>query len=160
MASAPILNKIPSMNDNNLLKLYKNGIRAIEKSPTNSQAREVINAIQAEWAKRLEAAKRGAYKANTPNIGMLKSLGYSVGNEGVKTSIRRTILDDIMTINLPIVGSPAYTLEWGEPNSRQRYNKLVRTIQSLIVGARKDIAIEKAVIEWSEDLDYIKSKFK
>ena len=160
MNHSNVLLKIPSMNDNDLLDLYKNAVRLIsnDKFP---DAEEVVKGIGDEWGKRLAQAKEGRYKATTPDIGMLKSLGYSVGESGVRTQKRRIILDTVITENLPIIGSPAYTLEWGEKNSRKRYKKLHRTIQAFISGAvtQNRSNMEKAVIEWKEDLEYVENKF-
>jgi hypothetical protein len=156
----PIIKNIPTMNDNNILALYKNAIRLLEKG-SNSDAEKVIAAIQNEWHIRLLKAKKGNYKASTPNIGMLKTLGYAVGQEGVKTKIRQIILGHVMAGQLPVVGSPAYTLEWGTPSSNKRYYKLYRTLQSFVSGAiaRSDREMEKAIIEWSEDLEFIKIEY-
>lgn len=148
------------MNDNDILALYKNATRLLVKNG-NPDAGAVIAAIQNEWCCRLSKAKKGEYRAATPNLGMLKTLGYSVGQDGAKTRIRRTILDNVMTGELPVVGSPAYTLEWGVPSSRKRYYKLYRTIQSFESNAasRSDREMDKAIIEWREDLEYVKSKY-
>ena len=92
---------------------------------------------------------------------MLGALGYSVGESGVTPKLRRVILDKVVTGELPIVGSPSYTLEWGHPSSKTRYNKLHRTLQALINGGktRDDRDMAKAIIEWSEDLEYIERTY-
>ena len=157
---AKIVHQIPNLGDNKLLVLYQNALRLISKAP-NNDAEEVISAVQAEWLKRLQLAEKSAYKAETPRVGMLGTLGYSVGESGVNTKRRRVILDKVFTGELPIVGSPAYTLEWGHPSSKTRYNKLHRTLQALINGGktRDDRDMARAIIEWSEDLEYIERTY-
>ena len=153
----PMLSKIPNMTDRELLILFKNAHKVIEKhgSTNKDQASEIISAIEAEWEDRLARADRGAYKPELPDIGMLKTLGYSVGNSGEKLKIRRQILRTLMVSVLPLVGSPAYTASWGSPNSVKRYKKLEAALNYFIDHA--DPSWEKAILEWSEDLDYIKT---
>jgi hypothetical protein len=73
-------------------------------------------AIEREWKKRLELARKGNYKAGTPSEGMLAKFGYHVGAvNGVEIDARRKILRHFVESQLPMVGSPAYSDEWGEP---------------------------------------------
>ena len=109
---AKIVHQIPNLGDNKLLVLYQNALRLISKAP-NNDAEEVISAVQAEWLKRLQLAEKSAYKAETPRVGMLGTLGYSVGESGVNTKRRRVILDKVFTGELPIVGSPLPILSYG-----------------------------------------------
>ena len=103
---------------------------------------------------------KNKYKAATPENGVLSVVGYKVGNEGEKTSIRRKLLDFIMTENLPPVGSPAYMAEWGEKMSKERYRKLHRVIRVLASSGKTLGNMDKAVIEWEEDLDYLENNWK
>ena len=117
--------QIPKMSDDELFNLFKNAIRLLAKDE-NDAARSVINAIGREWQKRLERARAGKYSPETPQVGMLATLGYHVGQvSGEPMAVRRKILAHLMEERLPFVGSPAYTDEWGSPKSRKRYHKLV-----------------------------------
>ena len=151
----PMLSKIPNMADRELLVLFKNAHKVLEKngSTNKDQASEIITAIEGEWEDRVARAEGGTYQPELPDIGMLKTLGYSVGNSGEKLKIRRQILRTLMVSVLPVVGSPAYTASWGSPNSVKRYKKLETTLNSFIANA--DPGWEKAILEWREDLDYI-----
>jgi hypothetical protein len=64
-------------------------------------------------------------------------------------------------LQLPIVGSPAYTDERGDPNSSKRYNKLVRFFESQLTNPsninRPNMG--KAMIEWAEDLEWVQTKY-
>ena len=101
-----VLEKIPNMNDNDLLILFNNAHNILDKS-SSSDAEAVINKIQKVWRERLQLAKKGKYKATTPPIGMLKSFQYAVGNDGLPQKKRQKILDTIFYSDLPVIGSPA-----------------------------------------------------
>ena len=149
------------MNDKELLQLFKNANRMLSKGP-NVQADSAIAAIECEWKNRLDLARSGLYKYEQPQIGMLATLGYHVGNtEGEPTPIRRMILKNLLERQLPIVESPAYTDEWGPPNSPTRYWKLVRFLGGQLSNPRNENApnMGKAMIEWSEDLEWVEKSF-
>jgi hypothetical protein len=89
---------------------------------------------------------------------MLAEFGYHVGQKGEKTAIRRIILALVVEGELPIVASPAYTAQWGAPNSSQRYRKLINFLQAQTTKpACANMA--KAMIEWSEDLDWVRQNY-
>jgi hypothetical protein len=157
-----VIEKIPKMSDEDLLNLFHNAAKSLSKGP-NLDAASVIKAIGNEWAKRLDHARAGIRSTERPDDGMLATLGYRVGIvNGEKTPIRRKILELLVEqLQLPIVGSPAYTDEWGEPNSSKRCNKLVRFLESQLTNPsninRPNMG--KAMIEWAEDLEWVQIKF-
>ena len=149
------------MKDTELLQLFKNANRILLKGP-NDRADSVIAEIEQEWKKRLQLARAGKYVPKPPSEGMLATLGYHVGDTaGEKPQIRRLILKQLMERQLPLVQSPAYTDEWGTPNSSKRYWKLVRFMGGQLNNPRHTNArnMDRAMIEWSEDLDWIKTTF-
>lgn len=157
-----IIERIPQLNDNDLSTVFGNAADMIANSCVPSKvadAEAVFVALSQEWRRRLEAASEGAYTCERPNVGMLATLGYHVGINGVANKKRRTFLDFIMEHHLPFVQSPAYVLEWGEPLTRTRYRKLTQTISHLIDTKTYVDGNEKAVIEWTEDLVYLQEKW-
>lgn len=150
-----IISKIPAMSDNELSKLFTNALELIHNKKMVKDAQEVLKAIQAEWSKRLDAYNDGKYKAETPEKGVLKTLGYRVGNDGVGIEKRRILIDYLLNQQLPPVGSPAHMAEWGEPSSKQRYRKAHRVIQVLKSSASTLGYMDKAEREWEEDLAYM-----
>jgi len=154
-----IIDKIPSLSDDELLNLFNNALNLIDKGKNIEKAHQVIGAIQIEWKARYEKYKNKMYVADRPQKGILSSLGYAVGENGVSTKRRRQILEYILTGVLPFTGSPAYMAEWGDENSARRYNKLRSVLNSLIVS-NKNKNMHKAIIEWSEDLDYLHKRNK
>ena len=155
-----VLQNITKLDDNALSRLFINAQKLLEKNDENFDARQVIDAIKSEWETRLQLFKQNKYKAATPENGLLSVVGYKVGNEGEKTSIRRKLLDFIMSENLPPVGSPAYIAEWGEKMSKDRYRKLHRVIRVLASSGKTKGNRDKAVIEWEEDLECLENNWK
>jgi len=156
-----IFNKIPTMNDQDLLNLFHNASRKPLKGP-DAAAESVIATIEREWNKRLDRARAGTYSYATPNDGMLATLGYRVGIvNGEKAPIRRQILKHVLELQLPMVGSPAYTDEWGTPKSSKRYEKLIRFLESQLnnPGNNDRPNMEKAMIEWREDLEWVQRTY-
>jgi hypothetical protein len=153
-----VLKKIAKMNDEQLYQLFQNAIRS-----ESCDADTVIKAVELEWESRRQRARSGKYKAARPEKGMLSALGYHVGHShGVPAAIRHRILRHLLEGELPLVQSPAYTDEWGEPKSPTRYGKLIRTLESLANDPRLDaqLNMEKAIIEWREDIDWVKQNLQ
>lgn len=140
------------MDDNKLRGLFLNAFKFILKNERIEEAEAIIEAIQTTWAARVKAYDFNQYKADTPDTGMLKALGYHVGERGEAEALRHKILDYIMTGTLPPAGSPPYYAEWGEPLTRERYRKLHRVLAS---SAAHFENMEKAHREWEDDLVYL-----
>ena len=161
-----ILNKIPTMSDEERLALFHNAIRHIHENKRIDEAQAVLNALQDLWAAQLKEFYDGKFKAPSPKTGVLGALGYHVGEtKGVNEEKRRTILDFIMSGVLPPVGTPAHYAEWGTPNSKQRYAKLHRVLQSFATSSKHwqdphETNLIKAGREWNDDLRYIEEKWK
>ena len=95
---------------------------------------------------------------------MLATLKYHVGEtEGVKKKYRHEILNQIMTRELPLVQSPAYTAEWGEKNSCERLKKLSNSLSAFIFDAQHGYKAQQnydmAIMDWSDDLDFLKENY-
>lgn len=154
-----VLEKIPRMSDGELSILFANTIEYIHQGKQLVLAERVKIAIQSEWMKRLKAFEKGQYKAESPEIGVLKTIGYRVGNDGVKAEKRKALIDYLINEQLPPVGSPAHMAEWGLPSSIERYRKSHRVIQVLLSSARTAGNMDKATLEWEEDLRYMEERW-
>lgn len=156
---AHITDRIPKMADQDLLTLFGNAIKQIAEGKKLAEATSVIATIGGEWKRRLDAARAGTYKPDRPVTGMLATLGYHVGAErGERTPVRRTILKHMMEGQLPLVDSPAYTDEWGEPRSPERYSKLTQVLELQRSNpAHSEHA--QAIIAWVEDLDWVQNNY-
>lgn len=93
--------------------------------------------------------------------GMLSFMGYQVGKDSPLTgSERRAILEYVFRGQLPTVTSTAYTAEWGGPSSRARFLKMKNSISTFIENAqRKKADMRIAIMEWKDDLRYIRNVF-
>ncbi|MCD8570920.1 MAG: hypothetical protein LRY76_05245 [Alphaproteobacteria bacterium] len=159
-----IIEKIPTFSDNQLVQLLSNALDTIARAKAGQkffgsldEAEKVVEAIAAEWERRLDLAQAGKYKAERPKIGILGFLGYRVGRNGASLGKRQAILSYIFTRQLPMLGSPAYMTEWATPNSSERMKKMATTIANL---AREKIAFGQeqyadAILHWEADLDWL-----
>jgi hypothetical protein len=111
------------------------------------------------------AAEPGSNPASPdswPKVGMLKYLGYAVGEKGASTSSRRSILARLFAMQtLPKVDSEAYVAEWSAPNSGMRLRKMAHSIASFCKSAnrRGDSSMDTAVADWEEDLAWLKATY-
>ena len=148
-----------------MTKIYYSSSRmpgAFFRGGPNVQAESIIADIECEWKRRLDLARAGNCAYGSPPEGMLATLGYHVGNvEGESTPVRRLILKHLVERQLPLVQSPAYTDEWGTPKSSERVHKLIRFLESQLNNPRNNNApnMERAMIEWSEDLEWVQETF-
>ncbi len=155
------IENIPTLSDVRLRNLFLNAIK-IRLDPTNKwydEAERAIAAIQDTWSDRVRRQQFQDYKADTPEEGMLKSVGYKVGENGESYEVRHRLLDFLIEGVLPPAGSPPYYEDWGEPSSKQRYRKLHRVIRVLASSASHFSNMEKAAREWEDDLIYIEDKW-
>jgi hypothetical protein len=94
----------------------------------------------------------------SPDRGMLKALGYRVGEEGVEVSERRLILDYLLTEDaLPAIDCLGYMRQWGKASEPTRREKLRWVISNLMHEKWGMVDYEKAVKEWKADLAYVAS---
>jgi hypothetical protein len=159
VSGTKIINKIPTMADQELLNLFKNATCLLVEDKNVEAAESVITAVEQEWKNRLSLARAGHHSYATPHVGMLATLGYHVGSvQGEKSSVRKKILAQILIRHLPMVSSPAYTDEWGEPKSSKRYWRLIHFFQSQLNNPG-NIDNAQAMIEWSEDLEWVQKYY-
>lgn len=93
--------------------------------------------------------------------GLLKFMGYAVGQKGAYRSRRIQVLDYVFNERVPKVQSYEYMSKWGEPKSARRLEKLADCLASFARNAkrRRFQDMEQAVLEWEEDLNYLKEKY-
>jgi len=93
--------------------------------------------------------------------GLLKFMGYAVGQNGAYRTRRRQVLDYVFNERVPKVQSYEYMAEWGAPKSSCRLEKLAKSLAAYARNAKRrrfqDMA--QAIMEWEEDLNYLKEKY-
>ena len=93
--------------------------------------------------------------------GLLKFMGYTVGQNGAYRTRRRQVLDYVFNEKVPKVQSYEYMAEWGEPKTTTRLQKLANSLATFARNAkrRRSSDMDHAVAEWEEDLQYIKESY-
>lgn len=153
---------LAKMSDGDLERMFRSCVNAITQAKPNAgEAEKRLGEINAIWRTRLSAALEGRYKAESPEVGVLKTLGYQVGKEGLPERARRALLDYAMSGNLPFVGSPAHMMEWGDPCTSTRYRKLHRVLAGFATSARtQGEHMSVAGANWEADLAYVEDVWK
>lgn len=93
--------------------------------------------------------------------GLLKFMGYAVGQLGAYRTRRRQVLDYVFNEKIPKVQSYDYMAEWGDPSSAKRLQKLANSLATFARNAkrRRTSDMEHAIAEWEEDLSYLKNTY-
>ena len=95
-------------------------------------------------------------------ISPLKMFGYTVGKtNGWSATKRKRFLNDFMSCDLPSAVEKIYGIKYGDPSSPERLKAVANLISSLIIAAkrRNGSSMEYAIQDWTEDLNYLKTKF-
>jgi hypothetical protein len=104
-----------------------------------------------------EALADGVFEID---IGVLRTLGYRVGVEGLGEIRRHDLLDDVYTEPLGILRGHPQEAQWGGPASARRLHKLANVIAAFARNAKRRARPPAiAVAEWEADLRYLKKKF-
>ena len=97
----------------------------------------------------------GGDSSGPPAEGIMSIMGYRVGDtQGIRKKYRIKIMIDVLTKPLPFVDSPSYMQEWGEPETKKRYNKL----KNFLIGEINNPLQRnnyRAISEWKEDLEWL-----
>lgn len=93
--------------------------------------------------------------------GLLRFMGYAVGQSGCHRRGRQEILDYVFHGTLPRVQSVGYMQEWAGNGSSIRLQKMANCIATFARNAkrRRNASMELAIAEWEEDLAYLKDKY-
>ncbi len=172
-----VINKIPSMKVIETVNLWKNAVRILNdpsRASQHSDARNVVRAISADWARRTAAPISPDELFNWPETqanpgyggldtaawireGVLQFMGYRVGHDGETPIMRQAILAQVFTDHIPPVFSRIYLEEWGDPATVQRLKKLADTIAALTRNAkrRRTQGMIEAIRDWEADLEFL-----
>jgi hypothetical protein len=142
-----------------ILDLERRGVmfsQALVRSQSGDrEAMELLEFIKWVWAEDRQELKDIPCQSS-PDRGMLKALGYRVGEAGVETAVRRLILDYLLTEDaLPAIHGLGYMREWGLASEETRPAKLRSVLRNLADEKRFDIENNKAVREWTADIAYL-----
>jgi hypothetical protein len=172
-----ILEKIPTMKIRDTVILWRNALGVLNEPARAAQhplAQSVIDAVQAEWRRRRRyrnpADEIFAWPSTEANPGggnlktdgwekegVLKFMGYQVGNDGEPQSIRERILSQVFSGPLPPVFPESYLDEWGEPETAIRLQKMAEAIAAFTRNAkrRRDSRMHNSIRDWEKDLEFL-----
>jgi hypothetical protein len=97
--------------------------------------------------------------AATQEVGVLKSIGYQVGLQGLPLHERRRLLSRVFEHELTMALSKSYLSEWGRPGSSLRLRKLAHTIASLTRNMKRRNSDAPSIEDWEADLAYLKQRY-
>jgi len=100
---------------------------------------------------------------DSPEMGLLRSMGYRVGRNGLGPNQRRRILARAYFIeNPPFIHSQSdsYREEWGPAQTASRLKKIAYSIASFCRMKKRRIDFHKSAIHaWEDDLAWLKKEF-
>jgi hypothetical protein len=93
--------------------------------------------------------------------GLLRKYGYKVGIHGNNQSERLKTLDFIFLHQIDGIQDSEYLIEWGQPNTAKRLQKLAESIAAFTRNAKRDKGKDyrKAIQDWEADLAYLKRTY-
>jgi hypothetical protein len=94
--------------------------------------------------------------------GILGFLGYHVGErQPTRRDIRWRILEYVFECHLPPLNGLDYYVEWAEPRTPQRLQKLADTLASFSRNAKRQDALSyaTAITDWEDDLIFLRKKY-
>ena len=95
-----------------------------------------------------------------PKCGLLKHMGYVVGQKGRSSSQRQQLLCYIFENELPNVVSSTYMGQWGERKTATRLKKIACSIAAFTRNAKRGSKDRKAAItDWEEDLEFLYNEY-
>jgi hypothetical protein len=92
-------------------------------------------------------------------VGMLSTVGYHVGVNGLSSSVRQRILERIYRDELPRSFPKEYLAEWGQTATASRLRKLANTIAALTRNMKRRSPGAAATDDWEMDLGMLKRRF-
>ena len=97
---------------------------------------------------------------DAPATGLLRYLGYRVGKAGLNSDERHNLLDAVYMHQLPQLNSQEYMIEWAEPCTSSRLQKMANSIASFARNEkRKNKTSDEAISNWEYDLKYLYTKY-
>jgi hypothetical protein len=104
-----------------------------------------------------------AWDANSAGPGFLQDAGYTTRKDGPSNTLRQDILKTVFLgqQEMPDWLSDTVTLQWGAPQSVERFNKIRSTINvGLGTQKGKQNPSYQAIKKWEEDLIYMDNSLR
>ena len=95
--------------------------------------------------------------------GLLQEVGYTTKKDGPSTAVRHDLLRDVLNGKtlLPDWLSDTVQIQWGAPNSAERFNKIRNTL-NVALGTQKGRRNPslQAIKKWEEDINFMDNNLK
>jgi hypothetical protein len=106
----------------------------------------------------------GGLLLESPELGMLRYMGYKVGERGLPAAERRAILAEVFSSKLENINSPEYMQGWGRPKSKERLKKMADSMAAFCQSQKRK-GNDLAASHYEEDLrwlykNYYSGRFK
>ena len=157
-----------------LIIMWQNAHRVIRdpsKAQLHTAARRLIDDIHAEWRQSWRVADGfewpttdaapGHRALNTETWikeGLFSEMGYRVGQGGVGSRREReAILSGVFECVVPPIVHPDYAVQWGQPSTSKRLQKMAESIASFVRNAKRQTHanLRSAIKDWEEDLEFL-----
>lgn len=145
--------KEPLLCDHSLLRFFSSGHPALT----------YLLSIGFKWPTTEAPLGSGEMEApDSPETGVLKEMGYTVGKNGKRDGERHRILQNAFKIErLPRVGGADHMATWGASSSETRLRKMAEALAAFARNAkrRRDASMMEAIEDWESDLTWLKNMY-
>jgi hypothetical protein len=111
-----------------------------------------------DWPGTFVNASGGRLVIESPEVGVLKHEGYSVGRKGTPAPQRRAILHRIFHSDLSVIHSQLYMQQWGSPRSNERLKKMADCLATFCKKQKVKGNVETASA-YEADLAWLRENF-
>jgi hypothetical protein len=155
--------KLRMMSRDQQIRLLHNALRCA-KHPDGSkkyEIRRLCSDLECLWRdetyKKMneQADTSGLVFLETPERGLLRTMGYRVGANHEEEWLRREILKWVLLSEVPFVHSAGYMRQWGAPSSGTRERKLNNVLMGFIESAWGRTSHSQALKHWHEDKSFV-----
>ena len=126
-----------------------------------SEALQLLDDLEGAWRDKRHERQNEEFRVNglipvdTPERGVLRTMGYRVGAAHLEEWLRRDILMWVLNREIPYVHSCGYMRQWGLPSSKMRTHKLNSVLTGFIEASSGRASHTQAVKHWSKDRSFI-----
>lgn len=113
------------------------------------------------WRDVKKLTRKSGWESDMPEMGLLRIVGYRVGDFGVNSFERRKILSNIYESSFIDYFLNLFP-NWGEPNTEERLLKLANCLTSFIKYVKKkyrNVTYMSAISDWEDDLNWLKKRY-
>jgi len=111
-----------------------------------------------DWPSTFVSMGNGVLNIESPELGVLRCMGYKVGKSGRPANHRRGVLRQIFQERLIQINSPLYMQEWGLPQSKERLKKMANCLATFCKRQKVKGNLE-AASHYESDLIWLRESY-